>query len=312
MPKTIAFELSSQCEHECPYCDRKNWTSDFQRKTPHMDYALFSQLVDEVSGMIPVPSITASYEGESVLHPEFVKMLGYFNRKNIRPWITIRPELNCEPELNAIIENCSAVSVSIELSDINLGSKYIEHLLELKTLKNSNLEISVNHTLSSPNKLTSPLGILFIETFINKVHEIYFWNKIKYGTSITHNNKSGIEEHLKRRRVCLQPTSFLAILSDGRVSPCCNTSRVVLKTIDASKGINAVLASPEYIRFLEDHEDILLKKYICEKCTLWMNEWLGDETIQISLFNGNKTDAYLEGHTIRIAGSLPQVVEGAK
>ena len=288
----------------CSYCDRKNWDSGVQRKTSHMDFGLFKQLVDEVATMEPVPAITVSYEGESTLNPNFVRMLEYLKKKRVRPWITIRPEYSHKQELKAIIENCSAVSVSMELLDTSCGAKIIDQLLELKSSKNSNLEISVNHTLCPPYELVSPLVIKFVNRFIEKVHEIYLWKKIEYGASITHSDTNGIVDHLKRRKVCKQPFSFFAILSDGRVSPCCNTSRVLLKTIDASMGIKAVLSSPEYGKFLEDHENITLKQYICKKCTLWIDEWLGDEKIMLSLSEGKMVEVFLEGNTFRIKGSL--------
>lgn len=307
LPETITLELSSQCRLNCLYCDRRNWDADVRRKRPHMDFGLFRQLVDEIAEMEPCPAVTLSYEGESTLNPNFTLMLEYLNKKKIRPWITIRAGQTGKPELKSIVENCSAISISMELNDtgISFSEKgFIGDVLALKNSDYQDLEISVNHTLHPPHDIRSPQIINFIETWRSKVHEIYIWNKIEFGTSITHRYRQGIEKHLKRRRICNQPFSFIAVLSDGRISPCCNTSRATFNTIDVSNGIAAALESGEYKRFLEDHENMALEKYICGKCELWLDDWLGDEKLQILLTDAEQVEANLEGSTIRIDGAL--------
>jgi len=52
-----------------------------------MDMQLFRFIVDELSEY-PSTSVTLSYEGESLLHPNFVEALSYLNHRGIRPWIT--------------------------------------------------------------------------------------------------------------------------------------------------------------------------------------------------------------------------------
>ena len=307
LPETIALELSSQCRLNCPYCDRWNWDADVRRKRPHMDFDLFRQLADEIAEMEPCPAVTISYEGESTLNPNFTQMLEYLNEKKIGPWITIRAEQTEKPELKAIVENCAAVSISMELTDTGLSiaeKGFIDDMLVLKNSNDQDFEINVNHTLHPPLDIGTPQIINFIETWRSKVHEIYIWNKIEFGTSITHSFRQGIEKHLKRRRVCKQPFSFLAVLSDGRISPCCNTSRTAFKTIDVSNGIAAAFGSGEYKRFLEDHENMVLENYICLKCELWLDDWLGDEKVQIKLTEAKQVEAHLEGSTIRIEGAL--------
>jgi radical SAM protein with 4Fe4S-binding SPASM domain len=272
-----------------------------------MDFSLFRQLADEISEMEPSPAVTISYEGESILNPDFSRMLEYLNEKKIRPWITIRAGQIGKSELRSIVEHCSAVSISMELdvTGISVPEKgFIDDMLVLNNSNGHDIEISVNHTLHPPHDIRSLQIINFIETWRSKVHEIYIWNKIEFGTSITHSHSKGIEKHLKRRRVCKQPFSFLAVLSDGRISPCCNTSRTAFKTINVSNGIAAAFRSGEYKQFLEDHENTVLGNYICRNCELWLDDWLGDEKVQIMLTEAEQVDAHLEGGTIRIEGAL--------
>lgn len=303
-PQTIALELSSQCGLNCFYCDRQNWDAGVRRNRPHMDLGLFGQLVDEISEMMPQPQVSLSFEGESTLHPEFIRMLEYLNEKKIRPWITIRAKRAGKPELNALIQRCSAVSVSMELNETAIGIKFVGDIIDLANPEINDIELSVNHTLCPPDHLESPGVVKFIETFKEKVHEVYIWNKIDFGASITHSDIQGIERHLERRRICKQPFSFLAVLSDGRVSPCCVTSRTVFRTIDASNGIAAVLKSEEYRHFLNDHENMNLGKYICGRCDLWLDDWLADEKGNIKLSKYRTVEAHFEGATVRIEGGL--------
>jgi hypothetical protein len=71
-----------------------------------------------------------------------------------------------------------------------------------------------------------------------------------------------------------------------------------------SNGIAAAFRSGEYKQFLEDHENTVLGNYICRNCELWLDDWLGDEKVQIMLTEAEQVDAHLEGSTIRIEGAL--------
>ena len=101
----------------------------------------------------------------------------------------------------------------------------------------------------------------------------------------------------------MQPFSYLAVLSDGRISPCCNSSRVYLHNIDALFPLDRLVIDSEFAKFQKRHADMDLDGTGCEHCSLWIDDWLGDEETIFELNDGRHITAYLEGSTIRIVGS---------
>ena len=314
-PKTIAFEISSDCRFDCIYCDRRNWQKlNLKRTRPFMDINQYKQIIDEVTEWKTVPSITLSYEGESILNPQFNEYLKYLGSKDIRPWISTRELSDDDDVLNLLLECCSAICVSLDddktytLQNQKKGEsnkdleKRLLKLIQLAEKNCSQTSLSVSIVVFPPETPESPRVRDFIAEWIDSVHEIFLWQKIDFSQGIKYSYRDGIEKHLRRRRVCEQPFSYLAVLSDGRISPCCNTSRIVFNSLNISKGLTSALESEEYQNFLEKHLSLQLLNTACQECELWLDSWLGDEKYFISLDDGRQCQVFFEGSSYRIKG----------
>lgn len=275
---------------------------------------MYKRIIDELIEWEKVPSITLSYEGESTLNPKICEYLRYLDHKNIRPWISTRELSGDENVLSCLLEYCGAISVSIDgdeaqprgnnktdLSYENLKKRLIR-LIDLSQKSCFGTAISVSRVLHPPENIESPLVKDFVTDWIDHVHEIYLWQKIDFSHGLRYSYREGIEKHLKRRRVCEQPFSYVAVLSDGRISPCCNTSRTVFTTINADDGLEPALASKEYQNFLEKHRSIHLQDMPCHDCELWLDSWIGDEILNMTLKDGLQHQVFLEGSSYRIKG----------
>ena len=78
-PTHIDIEVVSQCQLRCPMC----WTTYLPDNIKgKMKYDIFQKIVDEVAGK-GVYSIRLSWRGESLLHPDIIKMVKYVKEKGI-------------------------------------------------------------------------------------------------------------------------------------------------------------------------------------------------------------------------------------
>jgi len=316
-PQTVALELSSACSFGCAYCDRVNWRDGSQqvRRRQHMEVDLFKGLVDELVTWTPPPALTISYEGESLFHPQLFELLAYLRASGVRPWLSTSLCLFDRMLFGALLETCSTIHVSLdglleEFTRIRGTAEQFhiveEHLLELLKLRAelaSTTEITVSMTVCPPVTVISSPIEEFLIRWHGKVDQIYFWQMTNYKEKITLACRQGVEKHLKNRRICTQPFVYLAVLSDGRISPCCNTSRFVLPGIDASSGLFSVLNSAQLQAFRRQHKKFELSGLCCEFCELWLENWLGDEQIMLP-FGDRQLAGLLEGNSIRIPGEL--------
>ena len=310
LPTTIAFELVSICPLHCNYCDMQNWNKyGVERQKKYMKFELFKNIIDEMIHFEKMPSIILSYEGESLVHPKFIQFLEYLDKYSMRPWITTSLLGGSIEKLNAMIDYCDTISVSLdgnkEMFTKNRGSvkqfeKVNEQLELLLDEKNrSDVKINLNMTLSPLYDINSISVRNFIEHWMSSVDEIYIWKQIDFGENIVYLYRDGLEEHLKRRRPCQQPFNYAAILTDGRIAPCCNTSRTVLRELNIADGIVDTFTSNIYQEFLDNHKTLHIKGSPCESCELWLDDWLGDEKSSITINTGDKITYYHEGNTIR-------------
>jgi len=311
LPNTVAFEIASVCVLSCSYCDKRNWSRyGIEREKKYMEFRLFKKVIDEMAQLNTIPSITLSYEGESLIHPDFCNFLEYLNEKNIRPWVTTSLLGGNLKKLDAMIDYCDTISVSLDGDEHmfvkNRGSvkqfKQVREQLNrlLRRKKRSCVKINLNMTLPPPHNISSNAVKHFIDRWIHEVDELYIWKQIQFGEKIIYLHRDGIEKHLKRRRPCQQPFNYAAILTDGRIAPCCNTSRTVLPGLNIANGYVETFTSQIFKTFLNNHKKCALKGTPCENCELWLDDWLGDEVETIVNKKGEAVTCYHEGNTIRI------------
>lgn len=79
-PKRICVELTNRCNLECTFCPRHL----VEMKLGYMSWELFQKIVDEAEKHIPI-AMTLFFRGESLLHPEFFRMVRYAKEKGIGP-----------------------------------------------------------------------------------------------------------------------------------------------------------------------------------------------------------------------------------
>jgi hypothetical protein len=216
-----------------------------------------------------------------------------------------------EDVLAALVDCCGNISVSIATSQDEFVAcrgpvsayaatlERIEKLSALRARRGHPARLALNTTLRPGLALSSPAVTSFVAHWRARVDEIQVWMEMAYAEGIGHVHRAGLTRHQQRRRVCMQPFSFVAVLSDGTVCPCCVSSRVRLATVNARSGLAAALRQPEYCEFLARHSSLALEGTACTSCEAWLDDWLGDEEVPLGQTGITAT---LEGATARIEG----------
>jgi radical SAM protein with 4Fe4S-binding SPASM domain len=86
------LELTNKCPMKCKMCVR---TYRMTRSQGFMDMRVFTKIIDEIS-MLDAPFIHGEgfwlhHFGESLLHPEFDKMLSYCYKKGVKAGLSVNP-----------------------------------------------------------------------------------------------------------------------------------------------------------------------------------------------------------------------------
>jgi radical SAM protein with 4Fe4S-binding SPASM domain len=86
------LELTNACPMKCIMCAR---TYKMTRPQGFMDMKLFKKIIDEVSGLnapfIREDDFWLHHFGESLLHPDFDKMISYCNEKGVKAGLSVNP-----------------------------------------------------------------------------------------------------------------------------------------------------------------------------------------------------------------------------
>ncbi len=284
LPQTVALELSSACRLACRYCDRRNWTRlGIERRRPFLDVDLYHALVEELSAAWPRPALTLSFEGESALHPDFSAMLAFAAEHGFRPWISTSLVGVDETALAAMAEHSGTISVSLDGLEGDFlrqrGKAYsqvtasLERLIELSAARPARPRLSVTMVTEGAHHV-GPNSYAFLERWLPLVDEAHLFEELRCAEGIRVPPSAGLHRHLARRRRCHQPFAFLAVLSDGRLCPCCTTSRVRFPDLHAGVGLQAAINSVEYQEFLARHRHMNLDGTACATCEGWIEGWL--------------------------------------
>jgi hypothetical protein len=80
MFESLMVELTSLCDMECSFCSY----GPMLRPRQHMDYGLFTSIIDQVAANYLAPNVELSAIGESLLHPRIYDAVAYCTSKGLK------------------------------------------------------------------------------------------------------------------------------------------------------------------------------------------------------------------------------------
>ena len=159
IPRQIALELSTLCNLKCTLCPTRD--ESMQRSdTGNMETEFVYSIVDRIIAEHMDTSLTLSVNGESLLHPDIVKILRYITDRNIACYLTTNssiyhPELfDLMTEKNSFYQlifsvaglydpRSSAIEKGMPGLDRDVSKRNIETFIDLWQRKGKNLELGI-------------------------------------------------------------------------------------------------------------------------------------------------------------------------
>lgn len=295
-PRRISIELTSRCNLMCTMCtfhSKKLKRLPDRRAEGDMDFELFQKIVEEVSSFSPKPDIALNYVGESLLYPRFPDVLILLRKLDLAR--------KCELSTNGNLLNqkiadmvCESFGGWINVSldgfkesheRIRVGSKYdkvhdnLMYLIERKrSLGVSSPTIVVN--MVRVDQSESEIQA-FVEYWVPLVDKVTVSVQMTPDQRIVESNRYLDGVLLGERKLCTWPFSYIGILWDGRVVPCCFDGLGLGADIKANlndKSLLSIWRGSEYKRLRKkmikgEVSDIPL----CRNCEVWAGLYIKKE-----------------------------------
>jgi len=228
-PLRVTVELTNHCNLDCPICPRQYLVKRPDYKEGFMDKELYQKIIDEMAEY-PNVALVPFFRGESLLHPEFIKMLAYAKEKGIKPiqLATNATLLNEKTSRNLLDLEIDFISFSLDASGkesyekIRVGANYekvmenIENFLVEKQergLKRPAVQVSVVKTEATKEKIPR-----FISFWLKKVERVRVYEE--HSTNRKFGSLKNSPDLKEERKPCLKPLSDIVIYWDGDVALC--------------------------------------------------------------------------------------------
>ncbi len=227
-PRRILFEMTSNCNFHCRMCPQRN----FKRPLVNMPADLYCKVIDEID-KYGVEGIWLYHIGESLLHPEFKRIIEHIkNKKNLGLiWLSTNGQLFTEDKIKTVLNsninyiNFSAHATTEETynkvdtgGDFETVQRNLKRLYELKGTDNLPRKPFI-HCQMIEQEVTKHEVDAFIKKHYQKA-DIVSINMLEYAN--LPNNKFGL---VQRERKLLTNCTRVSrndgfIFSNGIVTLC--------------------------------------------------------------------------------------------
>lgn len=264
-----------------------------RRRSLHMDFGLFTKIVDEISTFRPFPSVGLNYAGESLLHPRFLDALALLKDRGLGSRTGFNTNATVlRPEIAEAIIDSDVRSVSISLDGfqgsherIRMGSRYdkvVENTMSLLEARRrrgaTNPSIIIN--LTRVGQEESEIQA-FVDHWAMLADEVRVYEQIAAHSSLVTRNEAIDRVLSTRKPFCSDPWKYIAVLADGRITLCCHDILGLGGGFDANVAENAILRvwrSPGYRRV---RHSILAGQFgeipACRRCEAWAGEYVHED-----------------------------------
>ena len=271
-PLHVDIELTNACNLRCSMCERNK----MKRKTGFMDYGLFRAIIDDCAKN-GIRSVKLSLWGESLLHKELFKMIGYAKDKGLYTQFNTNATFVTADKAHGLIDSgLDRLTISIEsiikdmYEDTRKGADFdrtignIGNFIELKPVgRKPYLTIQI---------IRMKRNEAYIGKFVNR-----FKDRVDFVSVTNITSADGDPGILKESLVdykslpdkpCPQPWQRLSVFWNGDVTVCCADYDGFLKIGNVKKDSLTALWNGDKINHLrEKHKKLDFGGLICRTCT---------------------------------------------
>lgn len=281
-PSRVIVELTNQCNILCRMCPRRY----SRMEKGFLNYGLFKKIIDEISAH-PKTGLIPFFRGESILHPQFIKMMKYAKSMRIRPIQLATNGILFTEDIAHVVLNLGIDFISFSLdtihkdvySKVRIGSKYniviknIEYLIKEKKSRRLKLpEIQVSMVETSQTRASKRD---FITYWVNKVDRVRIYREHSADGVFGRIGEKG-ERPLEKRKPCSKLISEMAVYCNGDVA-ICNHDWNRKESIGSVEGssIADVWNSEAYRTLRMQHfENNIAGGTVCARCNYWIEHYV--------------------------------------
>ena len=264
-PKRVEIELVSDCNLKCTYCPR-HYVNNL---TGYMDFSLYKKIIDEIREFNPI--LVLHRRGESMLHPEFSKMLNYLNGEFSEVQMATNATLLTKDKYEAIVNNLTFLSFSLDTKDsfnkTRIPAKYdvvSKKILEFLDYNQGKITTQVSMVnVGQPKEEIEE----FKEFWRNKVDRVRI-----YEAHSTDGEFGKLKNPRPNRKPCIMPNYQMTIYENGIVARC-NHDWDSDGMGDVKKNsLIEIFNNEKYQNLRKQHQTLNITDKVCSKCDSWYPE----------------------------------------
>lgn len=269
-PKRIEIELSASCNLACTYCPR-HYVGGLNG---FMDLTLFKRLIDEAAKH-PETILVLHRRGESLLHPEFKRMMAYIRGKFNTVQLATNGTLLNKDNANAIIGAVTFLSFSIDtprmFNQTRVPANYdsvkanILQFLEINAIKGYPVQTQVS--MVKTDKTTPEAVRAFEQEWIGRVNRVRVYERHSED-----GNFGSLKAKRTQRKPCTMPFYEMLIFYDGKIGRCNHDWNGTPLDSIVDVRIEDMWHSDRYNQFRNEHETMKIKDPVCISCDSWYPE----------------------------------------
>ncbi len=226
--KAIHIELTNACNLKCAVCFSQNPKIFKARKRGFIEFDQYKKLIDQVALLKHVGNVGLNYGGESLLHGQFIEMLEYADKKNIKTAFTTNGTLFNDKIITAILKyRVDNIIISLDAIDeqhdiLRMGSNIglvEENIKKIVSMRKENkypkVSINITHSVQNETQINS-----VIRKWITIVDSIIIYPCIT--ENLKYLDKAFFDKEVIKPKICPWPFYYMAILWNGDVTTCCH------------------------------------------------------------------------------------------
>ena len=266
-PKRLELELVSDCNLKCTYCPR-HYVNEL---TGYMDYELFNSIIKEAE-QYPETIFVLHRRGESMLHPEFCKILDHIAGKFKEVQMATNATKLTSEKFESIVNGLDFLSFSLDIPErfnltrIPANYKRTEEKI-LKFLEYNQGRVKTQASMVRTLDTTDEMCKEFTDIWTGKVDRVRI-----YEEHSSDGNFGSLKIPRIERKPCVMPIYEMLIYDNGIVARC-NHDWDSDGMGDVTKNtLKEIWMSPKYVDLREQHLSRILTDPVCSKCDSWYPE----------------------------------------
>jgi len=229
-PSYIWIEPTNNCNLKCIMCPTGTGMVDVDKG--FMDFALYKRIIDEISEY--ASAVTLAISGESLLHPDFFKMIEYASSNGTKVLLNTNATLLSKENADLLLDS--------GLSEVSFAFDGIKKSMYEKARVGANYEKTLNNILyflkqKKDKKIKLPYSILsileleienyseeektaFLRPFDGLIDEIRLREVSTWGSTFKDTDEFSYRDNSNVYGPCSRLWSTTCITWDGDVVPC--------------------------------------------------------------------------------------------